>query len=53
MKVVSHYFPNKSGIPVSPFPDLLCNISLSVNSLRKICNNYYYFRLVSLCFSVP
>ena len=35
---------------VSLFPDLLCNIGLSVNGLPKICNN---FRLVSLRFSVP
>ena len=48
MKVVLHDFPNKSGIPVSPFPDLLCDIGLSVSGLRKICFNTYTLRQISV-----
>ena len=49
MKVVSHDFPNKSGVHNygSLFPDLLCNISLSVTGLRKICFNAYTLHRIS------
>ena len=58
-------FPNKPGFPfskliildcypyVSLFPDLLCNIGLSVSGLRKILFNAYTLRRISTKKSVP
>ena len=58
-------FPNKPGFPlstliildwypyVSLFPDLLCNIALSVSGLRKIRFNAYTPRRFSTKKSVP
>ena len=58
-------FPNKPGFPlstliilhwnpyVSLFPDLLCNIGLSVSGLRKIRFNAYTPRRISTKKSVP
>ena len=58
-------FPNKPGFPlstliildwypyVSLFPDLLCNIGLSVSGLRKIRFNAYTPRRISPKKSVP
>ena len=52
-------FPNRPGFPlsaliilvwypyVSLFPDLLCNIGLSVNGLRKMRFNAYTLRRIS------
>ena len=56
MKVVSHDFPNKSGIPASPFSDLLCDIGLSVSGLRKIImfqRLYTPSKFVHSCLRVP
>ena len=58
-------FPNKPGFPlsaliilvwypyVSLFPDLLCNIGLSVSSLRKIRFNAYTLRRISTKYQFP
>ena len=58
-------FPNKPVFPlpkliilvwypyVSLFPDLLCNIGLSVSGLRKILFNAYTLRRISTKKSVP
>ena len=58
-------FPNKPGFPlskliildcypyVSLFPDLLCNIGLSVSGLRKIRVNAYTLRRISTKYQFP
>ena len=60
-----YQFPNKPGFPlskliildcypyVSLFPDLLCNIGLSVSGLRKIRVNAYTLRRISTKYQFP